>query len=267
MVCETKIVAAEDHEALPGAKKDALLAAAMWPPLPAAPPPEPQPQPPGGAGGAGPPEGRGVHIREFRAAEQEAACRIFYDGIMERVPNTAFRGLRQHPRAQLLCALLAGQCGPRRSPRPGTRGPPTPTHSGGRDPRPPHAPPRAPLSAAAGRGGLPPRGWPGSRPRRTGQGRGRGNQGGESGVPAGPWLPSHRVGRAGRWRGAAGLYITRAGAAASRPRVSFREGGGQPAGAVRCGRLCAQDAAGVTGHRALWFVLPQRCPPFPRRGA
>ncbi|XP_007467960.1 PREDICTED: N-acetylaspartate synthetase [Lipotes vexillifer] len=39
MVCETKIVAAEDHEALPGAKKDALLAAAgaMWPPLPAAP--------------------------------------------------------------------------------------------------------------------------------------------------------------------------------------------------------------------------------------
>ncbi|CAK6433354.1 unnamed protein product [Pipistrellus nathusii] len=117
MVCETKIVAAEDHEALPGAKKDALLAAAMWPPLPAAPPPAPQPQPQpqprggaGGAGGAGPPEGRGVHIREFRAAEQEAACRIFYDGIMERIPNTAFRGLRRHPRALLLCALLAGLC-------------------------------------------------------------------------------------------------------------------------------------------------------------
>jgi hypothetical protein len=117
MVCETKIVAAEDHEALPGAKKDALLAAgAMWPPLPAAPgpaaapPPAPGPQPLGGAGGAGPPGGRGVCIREFRAAEQEAARRIFYDGILERIPNTAFRGLRQHPRTQLLYALLAGQC-------------------------------------------------------------------------------------------------------------------------------------------------------------
>ena len=51
-----------------------------------------------------------LYIREFRAAEQEAARRIFYDGIMERIPNTAFRGLRQHPRAQLLYALLAGQC-------------------------------------------------------------------------------------------------------------------------------------------------------------
>lgn len=118
MVCETKIVATEDHEALPGAKKDALLAAAgaMWPPLPAAPgpaaapPPAAGPQPHGGTGGAGPPEGRGVCIREFRAAEQEAARRIFYDGILERIPNTAFRGLRQHPRTQLLYALLAGQC-------------------------------------------------------------------------------------------------------------------------------------------------------------
>ncbi|XP_036982892.1 N-acetylaspartate synthetase [Artibeus jamaicensis] len=110
MVCETKIVAAEDHEALPGAKKDALLAAAgaMWPPLPAAPPPEPQPL--GGAEDEGPPEGRGVYIREFRPAEQEAARRIFYDGIMERIPNTAFRGLRQHPRTQLLYALLAVLC-------------------------------------------------------------------------------------------------------------------------------------------------------------
>lgn len=121
MVCETKIVATEDHEALPGAKKDALLAAAgaMWPPLPAAPgpaaapPPAAGPQPHGGTGGAGPPEGRGVCIREFRAAEQEAARRIFYDGILERIPNTAFRGLRQHPRTQLLYALLAGQCAAR----------------------------------------------------------------------------------------------------------------------------------------------------------
>ncbi|XP_006893715.1 PREDICTED: N-acetylaspartate synthetase [Elephantulus edwardii] len=40
----------------------------------------------------------------------EAARRIFYDGIMERIPNTAFRGLRQHPRTQLLYALLAAVC-------------------------------------------------------------------------------------------------------------------------------------------------------------
>ncbi|XP_044768238.1 N-acetylaspartate synthetase, partial [Neomonachus schauinslandi] len=32
------------------------------------------------------------------------------DGIMERIPNTAFRGLRQHPRTQLLYALLAVLC-------------------------------------------------------------------------------------------------------------------------------------------------------------
>lgn len=148
MVCETKIVAAEDHEALPGAKKDALLAAAgaMWPPLPAAPPPGPQPL--GGAGGAGPPGGRGLCIREFRAAEQEAARRIFYDGIMERIPNTAFRGLRQHPRTQLLYALLAGQCaGPCRSPRapapPGTHAPESPRLA-------------RPTSGASGRGEAPP---------------------------------------------------------------------------------------------------------------
>lgn len=150
MVCETKIVAAEDHEALPGAKKDALLAAAgaMWPPLPAAPgpaaapsapPPAPGPQPCGGAGGAEPPGGRGVYIREFRAAEQDAARRIFYDGIMERIPNTAFRGLRQHPRTQLLYALLAGQCAgtPWGT---GTRG------RAGRSPRIPRAPPAAVLA-------------------------------------------------------------------------------------------------------------------------
>ncbi|XP_037685180.1 N-acetylaspartate synthetase isoform X1 [Choloepus didactylus] len=118
MVCETKIVAADDHETLPGAPKDARLgpAAAMWPPLPAAPgpaapgAPPPAAQPRGSPDGAGAAGGSGLCIREFRAAEQEAARRIFYDGIMERIPNTAFRGLRQHPRTQLLYALLAALC-------------------------------------------------------------------------------------------------------------------------------------------------------------
>ncbi|XP_058157485.1 N-acetylaspartate synthetase [Dasypus novemcinctus] len=124
MVCETKIVAAREPRALPGPPRAARLgpAAARWPlpPAPAAPgapPPAPQPRGSpagaggaGGAGAAGGAGGRGVCIREFRAAEQEAARRIFYDGIRERIPNTAFRGLRQHPRTQLLYALLAALC-------------------------------------------------------------------------------------------------------------------------------------------------------------
>ena len=240
MVCETKIVAAEDHEALPGAKKDALLAAAgaMWPPLPAAPgpaaapaapppAPAPGPQPHGGSGGAEPPGGRGVYIREFRAAEQEAARRIFYDGIMERIPNTAFRGLRQHPRTQLLYALLAGQCAgdpaalrlPQSAPARPLRGqthrtpsaPVAPTSGPGPRPRSCPCPglslggkrtppaPSGPLVRARTRTRTPPafcgglgrgghRRWrPGSWPRRAG--RGRGNE------------RRRRVGGCGRGRG------------------------------------------------------------------
>ena len=234
MVCETKIVAAEDHEALPGAKKDALLAAAgaMWPPLPAAPgpaaapaapPPAPGPQPLGGAGGAEPPEGRGVYIREIRAAEQEAARRIFYDGIMERIPNTAFRGLRHHPRTQLLYALLAGQCAGtprgrrgRGRGRPGAPPPaavcarpalwgrardslrpvrprlgPGPRPGTEADPRPPsYARRHAPARSAEARGEVAPSAGagPGSRPRRAG--RGRGNQCGPGAGAAGGELGS-----------------------------------------------------------------------------
>lgn len=184
MVCETKIVAAEDHEALPGAKKDALLAAAgaMWPPLPAAPPPEPQPL--GGAEDAGPPEGRGVYIREFRAAEQEAARRIFYDGIMERIPNTAFRGLRQHPRTQLLYALLAGQCA-------GTCRSPCPPGPSGTQAQGPTRPPPAQDAAREGSGHAPSRllalRWPGALASRGGAGwaPGQGAPGGGVGTRAG----------------------------------------------------------------------------------
>uniref|UniRef100_A0A8C0CYA4 N-acetylaspartate synthetase n=1 Tax=Balaenoptera musculus TaxID=9771 RepID=A0A8C0CYA4_BALMU len=99
MVCETKIVAAEDHEALPGAKKDALLAAAgaMWPPLPAAlgrPPPPPRPRP--------------RRAPSPSAARRRAASST--TASWRRIPNTAFRGLRHHPRTQLLYALLAALC-------------------------------------------------------------------------------------------------------------------------------------------------------------
>lgn len=50
-----------------------------------------------------------VFIREFERGDQEEVRRIFYEGIMERIPNTAFRGLRQQPKTQFLYALLTGK--------------------------------------------------------------------------------------------------------------------------------------------------------------
>ncbi|KAM3836437.1 N-acetylaspartate synthetase isoform 1-T1 [Vipera latastei] len=114
MVCETKIVA-EERESLGGAaaKESRLLAAPaaaaaaqMWPPGAAASPPA--------APGAGPGERAagtaGLCIRPFHPAEGEAVRRIFYEGILERIPNTAFRGLKDQPLAQLLYAALAVIC-------------------------------------------------------------------------------------------------------------------------------------------------------------
>ncbi|XP_060044341.1 N-acetylaspartate synthetase [Erinaceus europaeus] len=118
MVCDSEIAAAAGPAAPPRAPLDARRPGPRWPPPAPGPQSRGEPEAAAGPGGAGEPGaagpggagGRGVHIREFRAAEQEAARRIFYDGIMERVPNTAFRGLRQHPRTQLLYALLAALC-------------------------------------------------------------------------------------------------------------------------------------------------------------
>ncbi|XP_054840161.1 N-acetylaspartate synthetase [Eublepharis macularius] len=103
MVCETKIVA-EDHDSVPGGKKEPLLAPASprWPSLTGA----PAPSAPGDA--AAPKEG--ICIREFHPAEQEAARRIFYEGIMERIPNTAFRGLKDQPGTQLVYGAMAVIC-------------------------------------------------------------------------------------------------------------------------------------------------------------
>nr|XP_060625289.1 N-acetylaspartate synthetase isoform X2 [Anolis sagrei ordinatus] len=120
MVCETKIVA-EDHESLSGAKKESVLvsSAQMWPSF-GGPPPAPAPQ--GGEGDgeeeegeAAPPGqegacGGGGFIREFHPSEQEAARRIFREGILERIPNTAFRGLKDQPWTQLLYGTMAGSC-------------------------------------------------------------------------------------------------------------------------------------------------------------
>ncbi|XP_029448277.1 N-acetylaspartate synthetase isoform X3 [Rhinatrema bivittatum] len=51
-----------------------------------------------------------VYIREFHPVNQETACRIFYEGILERIPSTAFKGLKHQPRIQFLYALLTIMC-------------------------------------------------------------------------------------------------------------------------------------------------------------
>ncbi|KAL2305432.1 hypothetical protein Nmel_007418 [Mimus melanotis] len=107
MVCETKIVA-EDHESIPGSKKDTIIVSSsqMWPSLAGSPPSPPPPLTPPKED----PRRDNVYIREFHPSEQEVVRRIFYEGIMERIPNTAFRGLKQQPLTQLLYGLLAVMC-------------------------------------------------------------------------------------------------------------------------------------------------------------
>lgn len=96
MVCETKIVA-DEHDAIPGSKKESM----MW-------------SSPASSAALNPAEAKdarkdAVFIREFERGDQQEVRRIFYEGIMERIPNTAFRGLRQQPRTQLLYAFLTGK--------------------------------------------------------------------------------------------------------------------------------------------------------------
>lgn len=96
MVCETKIVA-DEHDAIPGTKKESI----MWS------------SPPSSAA-LNPTEDKDVRkdavfIREFERGDQGEVRRIFYEGIMERIPNTAFRGIRQQPKTQFLYALLTGK--------------------------------------------------------------------------------------------------------------------------------------------------------------
>lgn len=96
MVCETKIVA-DEHDAIPGTKKESI----MWS------------SPPSSAA-LNPAEGKDVRkdlvfIREFERGDEEEVRRIFNEGIMERIPNSAFRGLGQQPKTQFIYALLTGK--------------------------------------------------------------------------------------------------------------------------------------------------------------
>lgn len=99
MVCETKIVA-DEHDAITGTKKDSIIVSSsqMWTSSPS-------------STALNPVEDKDVRkdavfIREFERGDHVEVRRIFYEGIMERIPNTAFRGLRQQPKTQFLYALL-----------------------------------------------------------------------------------------------------------------------------------------------------------------
>ncbi|XP_056156747.1 N-acetylaspartate synthetase [Lampris incognitus] len=104
MVCETKIVA-DEHDAISGTKKDSIIVSSsqMWSSSPSSAPLSPAEEKDGRAADA-------VFIREFERADQAEVRRIFYEGIMERIPNTAFRGLRQQPNTQFIYALLTLMC-------------------------------------------------------------------------------------------------------------------------------------------------------------
>ncbi|XP_069059878.1 N-acetylaspartate synthetase [Pleurodeles waltl] len=109
MVCETKIEAG-DHNSISGSsEKDAQIVSSsqMWPLVPA----------PASVSSsliaAEEVDARTkdrVYIREFQPSDQEVARRIFYEGILERIPSTAFRGLKHEPLIQILYALLIVLC-------------------------------------------------------------------------------------------------------------------------------------------------------------
>ncbi|XP_042314508.1 N-acetylaspartate synthetase isoform X3 [Sceloporus undulatus] len=116
MVCETKIVA-EEHESVPGGKKESAVLAAPSSSSSSAPSPPPMWGPsaspaPFPAPGDEEEEGsrEGVSIRPFHPSEQEVVRRIFNEGILERIPNTAFRGLKDQPFAQVLYGAMAVMC-------------------------------------------------------------------------------------------------------------------------------------------------------------
>ncbi len=50
-----------------------------------------------------------IVVREFEPADKPEVQRIFYEGLMEMVPDTAFRGLRHHPESLLLYAAMTGR--------------------------------------------------------------------------------------------------------------------------------------------------------------
>lgn len=97
MVCETKIVA-DEHDAIQGTKKDSIIVSSsqMWTSSTPAPNPIEENDV----------RKDTVFIREFERTDHVEVRRIFYEGIMERIPNTAFRGILQQSQTQFLYVLL-----------------------------------------------------------------------------------------------------------------------------------------------------------------
>lgn len=56
------------------------------------------------------PNGDTVLVREFEPADEAEVLRIFHEGLMEMIPDTAFRGLRHHPESLLLYAAITVAC-------------------------------------------------------------------------------------------------------------------------------------------------------------
>ncbi|XP_069543961.1 N-acetylaspartate synthetase-like [Brachyistius frenatus] len=51
-----------------------------------------------------------IFVREFEPADDPEVQRIFYEGLMEMISDTAFRGLRHHPESLLLYAATTVVC-------------------------------------------------------------------------------------------------------------------------------------------------------------
>ncbi|KAG7214485.1 hypothetical protein INR49_022997 [Caranx melampygus] len=49
-------------------------------------------------------------VREFMSVDEADVQRIFYEGMMEMVPDTAFRGLRHHPESLFLYTAMTALC-------------------------------------------------------------------------------------------------------------------------------------------------------------
>uniref|UniRef100_A0A8D0ECP4 N-acetylaspartate synthetase n=1 Tax=Salvator merianae TaxID=96440 RepID=A0A8D0ECP4_SALMN len=107
MVCETKIVA-EDHESISGSKKETVIVSSsqMWPSLMGSSSISPASLP----AAVNEEDRERVCIRTFHPSEQDVVRRIFYEGIMERIPNTAFRGLKDQPFTQLVYGTMTVIC-------------------------------------------------------------------------------------------------------------------------------------------------------------
>lgn len=50
-----------------------------------------------------------VVVREYEPADNAQVLAIFQEGLLEMVPDTAFRALRHHPESVLLYAAVTGE--------------------------------------------------------------------------------------------------------------------------------------------------------------